>query len=141
MKIHFKVEKYHNGRRRRRSSCLESHLYIFQGFVHRRLKLRIWPLRPPCPWGNPARLYTKFQTPVDLSNSKAVCIQSNDSGDRVDNHWNVGGLHNMTSTKSSAAFSFDLGQFKKYWFIVDLKRPSMCRNVWVVQVHLKLSVR
>ena len=22
------------------------------------------PLRPPCPWSNPARLYTKFQTPV-----------------------------------------------------------------------------
>ena len=51
----------------------------------------------------------------DFSNSKAVCIKSHDSEYRVD----VGGLHNMTSTKSSASFSFfsfDLRQIRKYWF-------------------------
>ena len=51
----------------------------------------------------------------DLSNSKAVCIKSHDSGDRVD----VGGLNNMTSTKSSAAVSIFVSLEslnRKYWF-------------------------
>ena len=51
----------------------------------------------------------------DLSNSKAVCIKSHDSGDRVD----VGGLHNMTSTESSAAVSIFVSLEslnRKYWF-------------------------
>ena len=41
-------------------------------------------------------------------------------------------------SKSSAAFSFVSFDLRQFGFIAHLKRPSMCPNVWVVQVHLKL---
>ena len=36
----------------------------------------------------------------------------------------------MTTTQSSAAFSFALRQFRKSRFIVHLKRPFMSLNIW-----------